>query len=166
MTAAILGLGGNIGDSRKLMAAALEKLAAHPEIRLEAISALYETPPWGKTDQPPFLNVAALVETTLTPRGLLDAILDVERKLGRHRGEKWGPRTVDIDILLFGTGTVDEPGLRIPHPHLHERAFALKPLLDVMPDAELAGRRADAWLALTNQTGMRRLAGPGWHRPG
>jgi len=164
LTAAILGLGGNIGDSRKLMATAIQNLAAHPEIRVKAVSALYETPPWGKTDQPPFLNAAALVETTLTPRRLLEAILEVERKLGRHRGEKWGPRIVDIDILLFGTGTIQEQGLHIPHPHLHERAFALKPMLDVMPDAEFAGRRADEWLAQAEQTGMVQLAVQGWHR--
>jgi len=164
LTAAILGLGGNIGDSRKLMATAIQNLAAHPEIRVKAVSALYETPPWGKTDQPPFLNAAALVETTLTPRRLLEAILEVERKLGRHRGEKWGPRIVDIDILLFGTGTIQEQGLHIPHPHLHERAFALKPMLDVMPDAEFAGRRADEWLAQADQTGMVQLAAQGWHR--
>jgi 2-amino-4-hydroxy-6-hydroxymethyldihydropteridine diphosphokinase len=164
LTAAILGLGGNIGDSRKLMATAIQNLAAHPEIRVKAVSALYETPPWGKTDQPPFLNAAALVETTLTPRRLLEAILEVERKLGRHRGEKWGPRIVDIDILLFGAEAIDEPGLHVPHPHLHERAFALKPMLDVMPHAKFAGRRADAWLAQADQTGMVQLAAQGWHR--
>jgi 2-amino-4-hydroxy-6-hydroxymethyldihydropteridine diphosphokinase len=166
LTAAVLGLGGNIGDRRKLIASALQELAAHPEIRVKAVSALYETLPWGKTDQAPFLNAAALAETTLTPRGLLDAILGVERQLGRHRGEKWGPRIIDIDILLFGTGTIEEQGLHIPHPHLHERAFALKPLIDVVPDAEFAGRRADAWLAQADQAGMRRVGDAGWHLEG
>lgn len=163
MTAAVVGLGGNIGDTRALMAAAVAKLAQHPEIAVEAVSALYETPPWGKTDQPPFLNAAARLETTLTPRALLETLLSIERALGRHRAERWGPRTLDLDVLLFGHGEVDEPGLQIPHPHLHERAFALRPLIDVMPDAAFAGRRADAWLSALPQSGIREVSPSGWH---
>ena len=140
MTSAVLGLGGNIGDSRKLIAAAIDALAANPEITVEAVSALYLTPPWGKIDQPAFLNAAARIETTLSPRALLEAVLDVERQLGRERLERWGPRRIDIDILLFGTVEMDEPGLHIPHPRLTERAFALVPLVDVMPDAVVDGR--------------------------
>jgi 2-amino-4-hydroxy-6-hydroxymethyldihydropteridine diphosphokinase len=162
LTEVALGLGGNIGDSRTLMAKALRELASTPGVTLMAVSALYETPPWGKTDQPPFLNAAALIETTLSPRALLDAILDVERKLGRQRTERWGPRTVDIDILLVGDDAIDEPGLKIPHPHLHERAFALRPLVEVMPNAAFGGRRAEEWLAETDRSGMKRMAGPGW----
>ena len=138
MTVAVLGFGGNIGDSRKLIAAAIERLAANPGIAVEEVSSLYLTPPWGKTDQPPFLNAAARIETSLAPRSLLNAILDVERALGRERIERWGPRTIDIDILLFGSIEIDEPWLHIPHPRLTERAFALKPLIDVMPDAVIA----------------------------
>jgi 2-amino-4-hydroxy-6-hydroxymethyldihydropteridine diphosphokinase len=164
LTQAVLGLGGNIGDTRTLMAQALKELASTPGIALNAVSALYETPPWGKTDQPPFLNAAALIETTLSPRDLLDAILEVERKLGRHRAERWGPRTVDIDILLFGEDAVDEPGLKIPHPHLHERAFALRPLVDVLPGAAFAGCRAEDWLAQLGQIRMKRIAASGWER--
>lgn len=162
MTAAILGLGGNVGDTRRLMAEALDRLAEHPEIRVEAVSALYLTPPWGKTDQADFLNAAARIATGLSPRGLLDAILDVERRLGRERGERWGPRTVDIDILLYGAEEIDEPGLHVPHPRLSERAFALAPLVDVMPEAEFSGRSAGEWLARSDQAGMRRIAEPGW----
>lgn len=162
MTVAVLGLGGNIGDTRKLLADALVALAAHPDIRVVAVSALYETPPWGKTDQPPFLNAAVRIETALPPRRLLEAILEIERDLGRERTERWGPRTVDIDILLFGTGPVDEPGLHIPHPHLHERAFALAPLIDVMPEAEFSGRPAREWLEAADRSGMVRQAEPGW----
>ena len=125
-----------------------------PAIAIVAVSPLYETPPWGKTDQPPFLNAAALIETSLSARGVLDAILAVERKLGRERTERWGPRIVDIDILLFGDEAIDEPKLQVPHPHLHERAFALKPLVDVMPDAAFRGRRAGEWLAEADQAGM------------
>jgi 2-amino-4-hydroxy-6-hydroxymethyldihydropteridine diphosphokinase len=164
VTVAVLGLGGNIGDTRQLLAAAVEALAAHLEIAVQAVSALYETPPWGKTDQPPFLNAAVRIETTLAPRGLLDAILEIERRLGRERLQRWGPRTVDIDILLYGEEPIDEPGLHVPHPHLHERAFALAPLVDVMPEAEFSGRRAIEWLALADASGMVRLAEPGWEK--
>lgn len=165
MTVAALGFGGNVGDTRKLIAAALDAVARHPGIAVEAVAALYETPPWGKTDQPAFLNTAARIETTLGPQALLAAILDVERQLGRERNERWGPRTVDIDILLYGDAVVEEPGLTIPHARLGERAFALGPLVDVLPDAVFAGRRAADWLAEADTAGMVRLAEPGWHRP-
>jgi 2-amino-4-hydroxy-6-hydroxymethyldihydropteridine diphosphokinase len=162
LTVAVLGLGGNIGDPRALMSAASARLARHPGIALEAVSALYKTPPWGKTDQPAFLNAALLIDTTLDPQALLAAVLDVEREFGRHRNDRWGPRTIDIDILLFGALEIDEPGLHIPHSHLSERAFALAPLVDVMPDAEFGGRRAADWLARADRSGMRRIAEPGW----
>jgi 2-amino-4-hydroxy-6-hydroxymethyldihydropteridine diphosphokinase len=162
MTGAVLGLGGNVGDSRVFIAAAIEKLTAHPKIAVEAVSALYLTPPWGKLDQPPFLNAALAIETELPPRALLEACLAVERALGRERIERWGPRTIDIDILLFGTETVEEPGLSIPHPRLVERAFALAPLVDVWPDAEIAGRPATAWLEDLGAAGIARIAEPGW----
>lgn len=162
MTTAVLGLGANLGDRRENLAAALDRLSEHALIRVEAVSALYETPAWGKTDQPAFLNAAVRIETGFQPRALLEAILEVERRLGRERGERWGPRPIDIDILLFGAAAVDEPGLQIPHPRLHERAFALAPLLDVLPEAEIAGRPAAEWLAETDPSGMARLAERGW----
>lgn len=164
MTAAVLGLGGNLGDPRGLMAAAITRLAANSKIKVEDVSALYLTLPWGKTDQPPFLNAAARIETSLAPRMLLNAILDVERDLGRERTERWGPRTIDIDILVYGTVDIDEPFLHIPHPRLTERAFALKPLIDVMPDAVIGGRAAREWLKLADSTGMERIAEPSWHK--
>jgi 2-amino-4-hydroxy-6-hydroxymethyldihydropteridine diphosphokinase len=164
LTVAVLGLGANIGDRQSNLAVALRRLDAHPDITVQAVSALYETPPWGKTDQPAFLNAAARIETGLSPHALLKAILEVERSLGRERGERWGPRTLDIDILVFGTAAVNEPGLEIPHPRLPERAFALAPLLDVLPEAEVAGRPAEAWLAKVDRSGMVRLAEPGWDR--
>ena len=164
MTEAVLGLGGNLGDRRQLLAAALERLARHPEISLAGVSGLYETPPWGKTDQPPFLNAAALIRTTLSPRGLLEAILGVEREMGRQRSEKWGPRNVDIDILLFGAAEIDEPGLHVPHPRLTERAFALAPLVELQPMAMIAGRSAQDWLKATDTAGMELLAPSGWEK--
>ena len=164
MTTAVLGFGGNIGEPRKLIAAAIKRLSGNPRIKIEKVSALYLTPPWGKTDQPPFFNAAALIETSLQPRALLNAILDVERELGRERLERWGPRTIDIDILLYGSIDIDEPFLHIPHPRLTERAFALMPLIDVMPDAVVDGRTAKDWLTRADSTGMHRIAEPGWHR--
>jgi 2-amino-4-hydroxy-6-hydroxymethyldihydropteridine diphosphokinase len=162
MTPAALGLGGNIGDPRGQMAAAIRSLAANPAIEIRAVSALYKTPPWGKTDQPPFLNAAVLIETQLQPRALLAEMLAVEQQLGRQREERWGPRSLDIDILLFGFETIAEPGLHIPHPRLHERAFALAPLADVVPEARFGGRSAAEWLAGVDRTGIERLAEPGW----
>jgi 2-amino-4-hydroxy-6-hydroxymethyldihydropteridine diphosphokinase len=163
---AVLGLGANLGERAVRMRDALSALAAHPAIRLRAVSSLYETAPWGMTDQPAFLNAAALVSTTLPPRALLDAILSVEAGLGRPAGrrEKWGPRTIDIDILTYGDRGVAEPGLVIPHPHLHERAFALAPLLDVAPHSVVNGRPAADWLAALDRTGIARVADADWWR--
>ena len=166
MTLAVLGLGGNIGDTRQLLAAAIDRLQRHPGIHVEAVSALYRTPPWGNTDQPPFLNAAARIDTSLSARGLLEAVLSVERQLGRERNERWGPRTIDVDILLFGSEAIDEPGLHVPHPRLTERAFALAPLVDVMPEAELSNRPAADWLNEADRAGMERVAEPGWHLAG
>ncbi len=163
MTRAVLGLGGNIDDSRKLLATAIGCLAAEPEIAVEAVSALYLTPPWGKIDQPAFLNAAVRIDTSLPPRQLLDTVLAIERRLGRVRMERWGPRRIDIDILLFGDVELDEPGLHIPHPRLTERAFALVPLQDVMPDAVFGGRGIEEWVGLSDKEGMQRLVEPGWH---
>jgi 2-amino-4-hydroxy-6-hydroxymethyldihydropteridine diphosphokinase len=165
LTVAVLGLGGNIGEPGALMAAALDRLAAHPRIRIDAVSPLYQTPPWGKTDQPAFLNAAARIDTALTARGLLDAVLEVERELGRYRGERWGPRTIDIDVLLYDDEEIDEPGLHIPHARLAERAFALAPLVDVAPEAVFRGRRAAEWLALADRSGIVQVSDSGWYRP-
>jgi 2-amino-4-hydroxy-6-hydroxymethyldihydropteridine diphosphokinase len=162
LTTAVLGLGGNIGDPRRRIAAAIDLLAAQPGVSVEAVSALYETAPWGKTDQPDFLNAAVRIDTTLSPRELLRSILAVERRLGRERTERWGPRTIDIDILLFGARQVAEPGLDIPHPRLRERAFALIPLIDVMPEAELFGRPAAEWVERLDSGGVSKIAERAW----
>jgi 2-amino-4-hydroxy-6-hydroxymethyldihydropteridine diphosphokinase len=162
LTAVVLGLGGNIGDTRSLMREAIEHLARQPDVVVKAVSSLYRTPPWGKTDQPPFLNAAVKIETDLSPQELLSVVLLVEQALGRERKERWGPRTIDIDILIYGGRTVDEPGLCVPHPRLTERAFALAPLVDVMPDAEVAGRPAGDWFAESDRVGLQRVADPGW----
>jgi 2-amino-4-hydroxy-6-hydroxymethyldihydropteridine diphosphokinase len=105
------------------------------------LSSLRDTEPVGVVDQPEFLNGAVAIETTLSPRELLDALLRIERELGRVRGpERFGPRTIDLDLLLYGDEVVDEPGLQVPHPRLHERKFALEPLAELDPDLEIPGR--------------------------
>lgn len=139
---AAIGLGGNLGDVASTLRDALQAIDGLPGTRLLRASPLYRTPAWGNTDQPDFVNAAALVETTLAPRALLDALLDLERRFGRRReaGPQWGPRVLDLDLLLYGSGVVDEPGLRVPHPHLHERAFALLPLARIAADIDVPGR--------------------------
>jgi 2-amino-4-hydroxy-6-hydroxymethyldihydropteridine diphosphokinase len=136
---AYVGLGSNLGDREQVIADAVSLLGEHPEIDVLVTSALRETEPWGPVVQPRFLNGAVSVETTLAPRALLEALLDVERRLGRVRDERWGPRTIDLDLLVYGDQIVDEPGLRVPHPRLAERRFALEPLADLDPALEIPG---------------------------
>lgn len=142
---AYVGVGANLGDREATIREAVRLLGDD----VVAVSRLRETEPWGYADQPPFLNGAILLETGLEPRALLDRLLAVERELGRSRdGPRYGPRTIDLDLLLYGDRVVDEPGLTVPHPRLHERAFALEPLLDLDPELEIPGRgRVSALLA-------------------
>jgi 2-amino-4-hydroxy-6-hydroxymethyldihydropteridine diphosphokinase len=138
---AAVGLGGNLGDAAATLHEAMLALDGLPDTRLLRASRLYRTPAWGNTAQPDFVNAAALPQTQLEVRDLLDALLDIERRFGRDRGqgERWGPRTLDLDLLLYDDATIDEPGLRVPHPHLHERAFALLPLAEIAPDLFVPG---------------------------
>jgi len=132
---AYVGLGANLGPRDETLRRAVELLAAVDEVEVIAVSELRETDPVGALDQPRFLNGAATVETTLRPRELLDVLLRIERELGRTRdGTLWGPRTVDLDLLVYADELVDEPGLRVPHPRLHERRFALEPLAELDPE--------------------------------
>ncbi len=138
---AYVGLGANLGDREANLRRALRLLADEPDVAVVAVSALRETDPVGYVEQPRFLNGAAAVETNLAPRGLLARLLAVERALGRIRdGRRFGPRTIDLDLLLYGEETIDEPGLVVPHPRLHERAFVLEPLLDLDPELVVPGR--------------------------
>jgi len=141
---AAIGLGANLGDAAGTVRAALEALDALPDTRLLRASRLYRTPAWGNTAQPDFVNAAALLDTKLAARDLLDAMLGIERDFGRIRAsdgsDRWGARTLDLDLLLYGEQRIDEPGLHVPHPHLHERAFALLPLVEIAPDATIPGR--------------------------
>jgi 2-amino-4-hydroxy-6-hydroxymethyldihydropteridine diphosphokinase len=136
-----IGLGANLGDREGTIRAAVERLDADPEIEVLAVSSLRETDPVGYEDQPRFLNAAAALRSELTPRQLLDRMLEIERELGRVRdGPRYGPRTIDLDLLLHGDAVVDEPGLQIPHPRLAERAFVLEPLVELDPLLEVPGR--------------------------
>ena len=141
-TIAFVGLGGNVGEAAATLREALAALDGLPGTRVLLASPLYRTPAWGQVDQADFVNAVAKLETGLDPRALLDALLEVERQFGRDRHEddaRWGPRTLDLDLLLFGADMSDEPGLRVPHPHLHERAFALVPLAAIAPEAAIPG---------------------------
>ena len=141
MTTAFVGIGSNLGEPERQIASALEQLAAEDGIELVAVSTLRETEPVGYADQPNFLNGAAQIETELLPGELLARLLAIESRLGRVRGKgpRFGPRTIDLDLLLYGEETVDEPGLEIPHPRLAERRFALEPLHDLDPALEIPG---------------------------
>jgi 2-amino-4-hydroxy-6-hydroxymethyldihydropteridine diphosphokinase len=143
MTEAFLALGGNIGDSRTIIEQAIGLLCDEAEVRLTARSSDYRTAPWGLTNQPSFINACIAVRTTLTPLALLARAHDVERRLGRSREQeqRWGPRTIDIDILTYDDLTIDEANLILPHPRLFERAFALVPLAEIAPQQTINGIR-------------------------
>lgn len=136
---AVLALGANLGDAAAAVEAAFGALDHLPSTRLIARSSLYRTAPVGYADQPDFINAVAVVETALAPRALLDALLDLEHAQGRTRTFLNAPRTLDLDILLYGGLTVREPGLTIPHPRLHERAFVLVPLAEIAPEIDVPG---------------------------
>jgi 2-amino-4-hydroxy-6-hydroxymethyldihydropteridine diphosphokinase len=136
---AYVGLGANLGPKEVTILRAVDLLAAEPRIEVLELSELRETDPVGVVDQPAFLNGAVAIETSLSARELLDALLRVEQELGRVRGERWGPRTIDLDLLVYGDDVVDEPGLRVPHPRLHERRFALEPLAELEPELQIPG---------------------------
>lgn len=162
---ASLGLGGNIGDPVRAMADALRALDARPDCRVVAVSRLYRTPPWGKTDQDWFFNACALIGTTLDPEPLLDTCLAIEREMKRERKERWGPRTIDIDVLTFEG--VEQTGgrLELPHPRMTGRGFVLMPLNDVAPKLEVQGRAVGAWLKEADIAGIEPAsAGADWWR--
>jgi 2-amino-4-hydroxy-6-hydroxymethyldihydropteridine diphosphokinase len=137
---AVIALGSNLQDPEAQVRRGFAELAGLPETWVAARSSLHRTAPVGYADQPDFINACALVETRLAPRALLDGLLAIEKRHGRVREIPNGPRTLDLDIVLYGAATVEEPGLRIPHPRAHERMFVLAPLLEVWPDAVIPGR--------------------------
>lgn len=147
---AYVGLGANLGDREATIRRAIARLAAEAGVEVVAVSRLRETEPVGAVDQPPFVNGAVVLATELGARPLLELLLAVERELGRDRAreERWGPRTIDLDLLLYGNLELDEPGLTLPHPRLAERRFVLEPLLELDPGLTLPdGRSVEGLLA-------------------
>jgi 2-amino-4-hydroxy-6-hydroxymethyldihydropteridine diphosphokinase len=159
MAEALLALGGNVGAVRQTLAQAIALLCDGVDIRLAARSSDYRTPPWGDEDQPPFVNLCIAVTTALPPRDLLARAQAVERALGRDRARerRWGPRTVDIDILAYDDRTLDAPDLTLPHPRLFERAFVLVPLAEIAPERVIAGTRVGDALAAVDAGGIEKL---------
>ena len=140
MATAFVGIGSNLGDRETNLRRAIELLAAEDGIEVAAVSEIRETEPVGPVEQGPFLNGAVQLETPLAPHDLLERLLVVESSLGRVREDRWGPRTIDLDLLLYEKETIDEPGLQVPHPRLHERRFALEPLADLDPGLEIPAK--------------------------
>ena len=158
MTRAFVGVGANLGDPVAQVRGALAALAGLPQTRLVAASSLYRTAPLGYAAQDDFVNAACLLETALAPRALLGALRAIEAAARRERPFKDAPRTLDLDLLLYGGETIDEPGLTVPHPGLHERAFALAPVVELDPDCVIPGRGlAREWLARAADQRIERL---------
>jgi 2-amino-4-hydroxy-6-hydroxymethyldihydropteridine diphosphokinase len=155
MATAWVALGSNLDDPAARVVAALAELDELPETSVTARSSLYQTRPWGVTDQPDFINAVASVRTGLEPRQLLDALLAIEAGQGRRRDkqQRWGPRRLDLDLLLYDELTMDTDGLTLPHPGMHERAFVLVPLLEVNPELSVPGRGSVAALLAAVGTG-------------
>jgi 2-amino-4-hydroxy-6-hydroxymethyldihydropteridine diphosphokinase len=159
MPPAFIAFGGNVGDARETIARAMAQFCDGVRVRLKARSSDYKTPPWGVTDQPPFINACIAIETQLSPHELLARAHEVERAFGRNRAQElhWGPRPLDIDILAYDDLILDEAGLVLPHPRLFERAFVLVPLLEIAPDGVIAGRSLREALAKLDRDGIERL---------
>jgi 2-amino-4-hydroxy-6-hydroxymethyldihydropteridine diphosphokinase len=141
MERVFLGFGSNLGDREANVRRVCRLVGEIPDVRVVRVSSLIETAPVGYTDQPEFINAAAEIETDLTPGALLAAVKEIERAMGRKKTVRFGPRVIDIDILLFGDRIIDEPGLAIPHPRMHERAFVLVPLAEIAPDVVHPGMK-------------------------
>ncbi len=158
MNVAYVALGANLGDPATTVRAALGALANLPESRVVRSSSLYRTKPVGIADQPEFVNAVAQLETTLRPEALLDQLLDVEQRFGRIRAEKNGPRTLDLDLLLYDDQFLELPRLTLPHPRLHLRAFVLQPLAEIAPNLIIPGRgNIAAWLPAVANQGIVKL---------
>jgi 2-amino-4-hydroxy-6-hydroxymethyldihydropteridine diphosphokinase len=155
-----IGLGGNIGDVPDTMNKAISALKSHEAIRLQAVSSLFATEPWGVSDQPVFNNACIEILTELSPQALLKACLATEAGLKRERQNRWGPRTIDLDILAMDGVEIDIEGLTIPHSRLSERAFALAPMAELAPQFDVGGKTVLQWLETLDQEGVRVLSKP------
>jgi 2-amino-4-hydroxy-6-hydroxymethyldihydropteridine diphosphokinase len=159
MAEALIALGGNVGDVRATLDHAIAALCDRTVVKLVARSSDYRTPPWGVTEQPPFINCAIVAETGLSPQELLERAQSIERQFGRDRAreQRWGPRTLDIDLIDYAGVTLDTPGLTLPHPRALQRAFVLMPLAEIAPDRRIAGMRVADALAQIDHTGIEKL---------
>lgn len=163
MASVLIALGGNVGDVRETFCKAIAHLCGMAQAALIARSADYATPPWGDEDQAPFVNACIEIETGLDPHALLFVMQKIERKFGRARDKdrRWGPRTIDLDMIAYDDVTLQKPDLTLPHPRLFERAFVLVPLADIAPDRVIAGRRVSEGLASVSTQGIERLSDTG-----
>lgn len=162
MNNAFLGLGSNLGDRLGNLAQAVRQLNDSPQIEVSQVSSVYETAPVGVSEQPDFLNLVATVSTTVTPHELLDRCLAIEQALGRIRRERWGPRIIDMDLLVFGDERIDEDRLTLPHPRMAERAFVVIPLAEIDPDLRIAGSPAREIATRLGPEGIRKIGPLKW----
>ncbi len=156
---ALIALGGNIGDVRATFPKAISNILGTAQATLLARSSDYRTPPWGEQAQDPFINACVEVETSLDPHALLFTLHKIEKRFGRDRAkeQRWGPRTLDLDLLAYDDAVINQPDLTLPHPRLFERAFVLVPLAEIAPDRTIAGRSVAAALAQLSTEGIERL---------
>jgi len=159
MAEALIALGGNVGDVRSTFDQAIAKLCSDKAVRLTARSSDYRTPPWGVTEQAPFVNAVVAVTTSLAPHDLLARAQECERALGRNRAleRRWGPRNIDIDLLAYDDLVLIDRDLILPHPHMLERAFVLVPLAEIAPDRLIAGAKVSDALARVDAKGIEKL---------
>src|SRR5215470_8736820 len=159
MAKALIALGGNVGDVRATFGKAIANICGMAQAGLLARSSDYATPPWGEEDQPRFVNACIEIDTSLDPHALLFVLHRVEQKFGRDRAKerRWGPRTLDLDLIAYDNVTIDKPELTLPHPRLFERAFVLVPLAEIAPDRVIRGRPVAEALADLSTEGIERL---------
>ena len=162
MPNAYLGVGSNLGDRLGCLTEAVRQLHATPEVRVVTVSSIYETKPVGVTDQPDFLNGVVAIRTSLAPMALLEVCLRIEAGLGRVRRERWGPRTLDLDLLWFAGVVMTAENLTLPHPRMAERAFVLVPLAEIAPQLVVGGKAATVLAAGLDQTGLRKIGKFDW----
>lgn len=153
----LIALGGNIGDVRATFPKAISNILGMAQTTLLARSSDYRTPPWGEEAQDPFINACVEVETSLDPHALLFTLQKIEKRFGRVRDQRWGPRTLDLDLLAYDDAVINQPDLTLPHPRLFERAFVLVPLAEIAPDRVIAGQSVAAALAQLSTEGIERL---------
>ncbi len=159
MASVLIALGGNVGDVRQTFRKAIANICGMAQAVLVARSSDYATPPWGDENQDRFVNACIEIETRLDPHALLYTLHKIEKKFGRSRGTetRWGPRTLDLDLIAYGDAVLDRPDLKLPHPRLFERAFVLVPLAEIAPDRMIAGRTPAEALATVSTAGIERL---------